>query len=238
LPRPVNPYVKLRLGGREGRTNVLTNTKNPVWAGTREGLLRGVGVGGRGGGGGEGVGGGGNVFRFPAEDPNALLKVTVGDWKLGKNVWIARLAIPLASIEVCPPTSALQPSFKRPGRGGGQGGGEDVMEGGVTKEFQLRLRVSRFGTRIEKEGVSEAKLTLKLKYEFWERSWTLDELKARDEERLRQEEEEEEEEEERGRSGGVAVAGGWRREGGKGGRGSGREGASAAAVASAACVIA
>ena len=33
LPRPVNPYVKLKLGSTELRTNVLTNTKNPVWGG-------------------------------------------------------------------------------------------------------------------------------------------------------------------------------------------------------------
>ncbi len=33
LPRPVNPYVKLRLGGTERRTTVLSNSKNPVWGG-------------------------------------------------------------------------------------------------------------------------------------------------------------------------------------------------------------
>ena len=33
-------------------------------------------------------------------------------------------------------------------------------------EFNLRQRVSRWGKHIEKEGVSKAKLVLRLKYEF------------------------------------------------------------------------
>jgi hypothetical protein len=97
LPRPVNPYVKLRLGGIEQRTPVLSSTRNPVWGGQDETCR----------------------FRFNAGDPNGILQVTVGDWKIGKNVWIARLVVPLASIEVC-------------------------MNGdGALQEFELRCRTSR-----------------------------------------------------------------------------------------------
>lgn len=62
LPRPINPYVKLKLGGIEQRTPVLTNTKNPVWG---DDTCR---------------------FCFSAGDPNAILHVTVGDWKVGGRV--------------------------------------------------------------------------------------------------------------------------------------------------------
>lgn len=167
LPRPVNPYVKLKLGTTELRTNVLTNTKNPVWGGQVRldtlhlpYLLRSVAT---------------CVpdplpplrpplqtlnqqqdathsrFRFRCPDPNAMLRVTVGDWKIGKNLWIARLALPLASIEI-----TTEP--KAPG---------------VLKTYALRLRVSRFGKHIEREGASDARLVLRLKYENPERAWTM-----------------------------------------------------------------
>lgn len=168
LPRPVNPYVKLKLGTTELRTNVLTNTKNPVWGGQvrlsfhfaaaavpREGKV--IRTHAR------------TIshplpfnkmhtqdathsrFRFRCPDPNALLRVTVGDWKIGKNLWIARLALPLASIEIT----------------------TDPRAPGVSKTYALRLRVSRFGKHIEREGASDAKLVLRLKYEHPERAWTM-----------------------------------------------------------------
>jgi hypothetical protein len=119
--------VKLKLGGTEYRTNTISNNKNPYWGGEDDH----------------------SRFRFEAPDPNAVMYITVGDWKIGKNSWIARLAIPLASIEA---TSE---------------------EEGQLKEFELRCRVSRFNKHIEKEGTSDSKLVLKLRYEHMERWWML-----------------------------------------------------------------
>ena len=127
LPRPLNPYVKLRLGGKSMRTNTITSNKNPVWGGKDDNCR----------------------FRFDAPDPNAIFYVTVGDWKIGANVWVARLAIPLASIEVSPSDA----------------------EDGEIQEFSLRCRLSRFTKHIEKEGVGDAKLKLRIKYEHPERCW-------------------------------------------------------------------
>ncbi len=95
-------------------------------------------------------------LRFPAPDPHALLRVTVGDWKIGKNLWIARLALPLASIEVATATAT-----------------DPAQSAGVVKTYALRLRVSRFGKHIEREGESDARLVLRLTYEFPERAWTI-----------------------------------------------------------------
>jgi hypothetical protein len=169
----VNPYVKLKLGQTELRTNVLTNTKNPVWGGqvTKHGCW--LEQEGKAKAGLKEVGRGRpkhafthtststplhtqdathSRFRFLAPDPNALLRVTVGDWKIGKNLWIARLALPLASIEITP---------------------DPAKSPGVTKTYALRLRVSRFGKHIEREGASDARLVLRLKYDNPERAWTM-----------------------------------------------------------------
>ena len=95
-------------------------------------------------------------LRFPAPDPHALLRVTVGDWKIGKNLWIARLALPLASIEVANATAT-----------------DPAQPAGVVKTYALRLRVSRFGKHIEREGASDARLVLRFKYDYPERAWTM-----------------------------------------------------------------